>query len=63
MICEQAVRWKWDLGPVGGACTRLLEPTHSKRKYPHRGTLSLQNTKMLDMALYSFASTANPIEC
>lgn len=38
-----------------------LELTHSKRKYPHNGTLSLQNTKMLDMALYSFASTANPV--
>lgn len=49
--------------PPEGACIRLLEHTHNKRKYPHRGSLSLQNTKMLDIALYSFASTANPIDC
>lgn len=45
----------------GQRCHRRMEPTHNSKKYPHKGTLSLQKTKMLDMALYSFASTANPV--
>lgn len=50
------------LGDLRVTKTRWLELTQSNRKYPHNGTLSIQNTKMLDMALYSFASTANPFE-